>query len=57
MVLESTVFVKVLPGVLTSVMLGMTVGLGVASMWNSKFKKNLKDMEKYRNKNNQDHQK
>ena len=57
MVLESNIFVKVLPGVLTSVMLGMTVGLGVASMWNSKFKKNLKDMEKYRNKNNQGHQK
>lgn len=57
MVLESNVFVKVLPEFIAAACLGFSMGLGVVSMWNSKFKKNLKDMEKYRNKNNQDHQK
>ena len=57
MVLESNVFVKVLPEFIAGACLGLSMGWGMTSMWNSKFKKNLKDMEKYRNKNNQGHQK
>ncbi len=57
MVLENNVFVKVLPDVLAAMMLGIAVGWGVASLWNSKFKKNLKEMGEHRNKNIQDRQK
>ncbi len=57
MVLESNIFVKIMPTVLGGIYLGTMLAWGVGSLWNSKFKKTLKEIDKDRKNNYQGRQK